>query len=72
MLIPFETMIYDNTLICKYKGREDRCSRLKSINFGYQKVEQKNQIQTVTIINLNPINITLTLQPYSMPPQSNI
>ena len=66
-VIPFETMVYDNTLICLYQGREDRCSRLKQINFGYQKTEHKSQVQTVTIKNLNPTNITLTLQPYSPP-----
>ena len=37
MVIPFEILVYDNTLICTYQGREDRCSKLKIINFGHQK-----------------------------------
>lgn len=65
--IPFETMVYDNTLYCKHQGREGRCSKLKAINFGYQKTEQNSQAQVLTIANLNPTNISLTIQPYSLP-----
>ena len=42
LLVPFEMIVYDNTLICIYQGREDRCSKLKVINFGHQRNEQKN------------------------------
>lgn len=48
-------------------GREDKCSELSTIHFGYQKTHTQTQSQTVTIINLNPTNITLQLQPYSLP-----
>lgn len=37
LLIPFEILAYDSTLICVYQGKEDRCSKLKVINFGHQK-----------------------------------
>jgi hypothetical protein len=40
MLVPFEIMAYDNTLVCSHMGREDRCSKLSTIHFGYQKTPQ--------------------------------
>lgn len=70
--IPFETMVYDNTLYCKHQGKESRCNKIKYINFGYQKTEQNMQVQVLTIANLNPTNISLTMQPYSLPALRNI
>lgn len=58
LFIPFETMIYDNTLICLFQGKEDRCSKLKTISFGYQKSDKETQIQQIIIKNQNPTNIT--------------
>ena len=43
IVIPFDQIIYDNTLVCIYQEREDRCSKLKIINFGHQKSESRNQ-----------------------------
>lgn len=54
LLVPYIMSITDNTLICVYQGREDRCSKLKVINFGHQKSIDKNQVQIMTIKNLNP------------------
>jgi hypothetical protein len=51
-------MIYDNTLICLFQGKEDRCSKLKTISFGYQKSDKETQIQQIIIKNQNPTNIT--------------
>jgi hypothetical protein len=67
IFVPFEVMVFDNTLVCLYQGKEDRCSKLKLIGFGYQKTDQKVQTQTVTFKNHNPTNITLRLEPYSIP-----
>jgi hypothetical protein len=71
MWTPFELVVYDNTLTCVYQEREDRCSRLKVINFGHQKSDQKTQTQFVTFKNLNPNSIHMSFTPYS-PPLKNL
>jgi hypothetical protein len=72
IVIPFEIMVYDNTLYCKHQGRESRCNKIKYINFGYHKTERNMQVQVLSIANLNPTNISLTMQPYSLPALRNI
>ena len=65
-------MVYDNTLTCLYQGKEDRCSKLRIISFGYQKAEERVQIQNITIKNLNPSNITFELHPFSLPNKKDL
>ena len=67
-MIPFDILVYDNTLICIYQGREDRCSKLRVINFGHQRSEEKTQEQTITFKNLNPTPIVIYFQPTSSYP----
>ena len=71
-MIPFDICIYDNTLICVYQGREDRCSKLRVINFGHQRSEEKTQEQSITFKNLNPKPIVISFQPSSYPPLTDL
>jgi hypothetical protein len=54
-------MVYDKTLACLYQGKETRCSALKYINFGYQKNEQKLQMQTIILRNFNPHSLMISV-----------
>lgn len=56
-----ETLVFDRTLACFYQGKEQRCSSIKYISFGYQRSDQKIQRQTILIKNFNPVNITIKI-----------